>query len=316
MPKAKVLVTGGAGFIGSHIVDRLVEEGHAVVVVDNLSSGRRQQVNPKAAFYQVDVRDDALEEVFRRERPQVVDHHAAQMSVNYSLQNPLEDAAINVLGSLRLLEYARKYGVERFIFASTGGALYGEPAYLPCDEAHPIRPLSPYGVSKYTVEQYLALYHRLYGLPYVALRYGNVYGPRQNPHGEAGVVAIFAQRMLEGREAIIYGTGEQRRDFVYVTDVADANLLALQKGDGDCFNIATGVDASVNEVFASLKEATGYPREAAYAPARPGEVFAIHLSHQKAQEVLGWRPRVSLAEGLARTVAFFRSQQEGGRPSP
>ncbi|MSQ40766.1 MAG: SDR family oxidoreductase [Dehalococcoidia bacterium] len=314
MPNPKVLVTGGAGFIGSHIVDRLVEEGHAVVVVDNLSSGRREHINPKAAFYQVDVRDDALEEVFRRERPQVVDHHAAQMSVNYSLQNPLEDAAINVLGSLKLLEYARKYGVERFVFASTGGALYGEPEYLPCDENHPIRPLSPYGVSKYAVEQYLALYHRLYGLPYVALRYGNVYGPRQNPHGEAGVVAIFTQRMLESREAVIYGTGEQRRDFVYVSDVAEANLLALDKGDCQCLNTATGVDASVNDVFAALKKATGYPRDAVEAPARPGEVFAIRLSHQKAQEALGWRPRVGLTEGLAETVTFFRSQLQ--HPAP
>ncbi len=310
-PPKKVLVTGGAGFIGSHIVDRLVEGGHAVVVVDNLSTGRREYVNPAATFYQVDLGDDALEEVFRRERPQVVDHHAAQISVTYSTEHPAEDAAINVVGSLRLLELARKYGVERFIFASTGGALYGEPAYLPCDEAHPIRPLSPYGVAKHAVEQYLALYRQLYGLPYVALRYGNVYGPRQNPHGEAGVVAIFAQRLLQDREAVIYGAGEQRRDFVYVADVAEANLLALEKGDGECLNIATGSDASVNEVFATLKALTGYRRDAVYAPARPGEVFAIRLAYQRAAAVLGWRPEIPLAQGLANTVAFFRAASPG-----
>ena len=308
MPKSKVLVTGGAGFIGSHLVDRLIEEGHAVVVVDNLSSGRREYVHPAASFYHLDVRDSALEEVLREEHPQVVCHQAAQISVQSSLRDPAEDATINVVGSLRLLEYARQHGVEKFIYASTGGALYGEPDYLPCDEGHPIRPLAPYGVSKYAVEQFLAMYGRVYGLRYTVLRYGNVYGPRQDPYGEAGVVAIFSQRMLEGREAVIYGSGEQRRDFVYVSDVVEANLLSIDKGDGEHLNIATGADTSINQISAQLQGAIGYGQPAVHAPAKSGEVFAISLACQRAQEVLGWRPQVDLAQGLAKTMAFFRSQ--------
>ena len=278
-------------------------------MVDDLSSGRRESVHPKATFYQMDVRDDALEEVFRQERPQVVNHHAAQLSIPYSLQNPVEDASINVVGSLKLLEYARRYEVEKVIFASTGGALYGNPDYLPCDEGHPIRPLAPYGVSKYTVEQYLVMYRQVYGLRSTALRYANVYGPRQSPHGEAGVGAIFSQRMLEGQEVTIYGTGEQRRDFVYVSDVVEANLLSIERGDGEHLNIGTGIGTSVNQVFAHLKRATGYDRPPTYTLARPGEVFAIHLAYQRAQEVLGWRPQMKLADGLDQTVAHFRSRQ-------
>jgi UDP-glucose 4-epimerase len=304
----KILVTGGAGFIGSHIVDRLILEGHEVVVIDNLVGGRREQVNPYATFYQVDLMDPNLAEILQRERPQVISHQAAQINVSHSIQNPIEDATINILGSLKLLECARQCGVEKVIYASSGGAIYGEPDYLPCNEEHPIRPLSPYGVSKYAVEQYLLMYQQVYGINFTALRYGNVYGPRQNPDGEAGVVSIFSQRMLEAQKVYIFGTGEQRRDFIYVTDIAEANLLSIRKGDGQNLNIGTGVGTSVNEVFNRLQNVTSYEHQPVHIESRPGEVFAIHLAYHKAEATLNWRPKVTLLEGLERTVAFFRTQ--------
>ncbi|MDO8690820.1 MAG: NAD-dependent epimerase/dehydratase family protein, partial [Dehalococcoidia bacterium] len=218
----KVLVTGGAGFIGSHVVDGLIAQGHRVVVVDNLSTGSRDNLNPQAFFYEVDIRSPQLVEVFAQERPDLVDHHAAQMSVNRSVQNPREDAEINVLGSLNVIECCRNFGVKKVVYISTGGAMYGEPQYLPCDEAHPINPLSPYGVTKHNAEHYLFTYRHLYGLNYTVLRYPNVYGPRQDPLGEAGVVAIFTGKMLEGQQAVINGSGEQERDFVYVADLVEA----------------------------------------------------------------------------------------------
>jgi UDP-glucose 4-epimerase len=304
---AKVLVTGGAGFIGSRLADRLVEQGHQVAVVDNLSTGRRDFVPPQARFYPLDIRDPALEEVFAREGPEIVNHHAAQASVAASMKEPLEGARVNVLGLLHLLELSRRHQVRKFIFASTGGALYGEPEYLPCDEAHPVRPLSPYATSKYAGELYVGLYGRTFGLDYSILRYANVYGPRQDPYGEAGVVAIFMERMLRGAEVVVFGTGEQERDFVYVDDVAEANLRAMERGSRGTYNIGTGVGTSVNALLGLVKAATGYSKEPRYDAARPGEVFKICLSWEKARRELGWRPETSLQRGLEKTKAYFQT---------
>lgn len=303
---SKILVTGGAGFIGSHVVDTFVSAGHEVIVIDNLATGKRENVNPEARFYQVDIRDqEAVEEVFAVERPEVISHQAALANVRHSMEQPVTYAEVNILGSIILLEMARKYECRRFIYASTGGAVYGEPEFLPVTEDHPINPLDPYGASKHAVEHYLYLYRHNYGLSYVSLRYPNVYGPRQDPLGEAGVVAIFTGLMLQGKQPTINGSGEQQRDFVYVGDVACANLLALKRGEG-VYNIGSGVPTDVNTIFAELKAITGYPGEAYYGPPKLGEVFRIYLDASKARRELGWEPTVSLKEGLARTVDFFR----------
>jgi UDP-glucose 4-epimerase len=301
----RILVTGGAGFIGSHVVDAFVASGHDVIVVDDLSTGRRANLNPAATFYHIDVRDAALREVFEKERPDVVSHHAAQVDVRRSVADPAFDAQINVLGSLNLLECCLEVNVEKVIYISSGGAVYGEPEYLPCDEDHPIQPLCPYGASKYVVEQYLYMYRELHGLDYTVLRYGNVYGPRQDPHGEAGVVAIFAGQMVRAETPTINGSGEQERDFVYVGDCARANRLALELGSGRAYNLGTGEGTSINRIFELLKEATGYQGEAAHGPAKAGETFRIYLDASRAREELGWRPGVSLREGLTRTAAHF-----------
>lgn len=309
----RILVTGGAGFIGSHIVERYLALGHQVAVVDNLSTGRRDFVGPGARFHQVDICSPALEEVFASFRPQVVNHHAAQISVSLSVRDPLLDARVNVLGTLRLLELCRKYGVEKVIFASSGGTVYGEPLYLPVREDHPCRPANPYGASKLAGELYLQAYHQAHGLRYTALRYGNVYGPRQFPHGEAGVVAIFALKMLRGERPVIYGSGEQERDFVFVEDVVQANVLALERGDNRAVNIGTGRGTSVNRIFSLLRGITGYDGEAEYAPPRPGEVFRIALEPSLAGEALGWHPSTPLEEGLSLTVSYFQREAPNQR---
>jgi len=305
----RILVTGGAGFIGSHVVDAMVAEGHQVAVVDDLSSGKREQVNPRARFYQVDLRDEeALASVFATEEPEIVSHQAAKANVRESMEKPVLYADVNVLGSLKLLDRPRRNGVRKVIYASTGGAAYGEPQYLPADEQHPVNPLDPYGASKHHVEHYLYLYRQNYGLDYTTLRYPNVYGPRQDPLGEAGVVAIFTGQMLTGRHPVINGSGEQERDFVYVGDIARANLLALERGSGGLYNIGTGVGTSVNRIFAALKEATGYQGPELHGPAKLGEVSKIYLDAGRARSELGWQPTVSLEEGLRRTVEYFRSR--------
>ena len=303
-----VLVTGGAGFIGSHVVDRLIQEGNRVIVVDDLSHGRRENLHPDAVFYQVDIRSPELHTIFERERPEVVSHHAAQIDVGRSVQDPVFDAETNVLGTLNVLECCRAHGTRKIIFISSA-AIYGEPQRHPCSETHPIHPLSPYGASKYAIEVYLRTYRSTYELETTVLRYGNVYGPRQDPHGEAGVVAIFTNRMLTGKTPTINGSGEQERDFVYVGDCARANQLALTQGSGNVFNISTGEGISINDLFRTLRTLTPYEGPPTYGPEKPGEIFKITLDPTRAAEGLGWQPRVRLEEGLAQTVAFFQERQ-------
>jgi UDP-glucose 4-epimerase len=305
----KILVTGGAGFIGSHVVDAMLADGHEVVVVDDLSTGRRQNLNPKARLYQLDIRSPELASVFERERPEVVDHHAAQMDVRRSVAEPLFDADVNVRGTLNLLETARAYGTRKIVYISTGGAVYGEPQYLPCDEDHPINPICQYGVSKHVVEHYLFVYHHLYGLDYTVLRYPNVYGPRQNPRGEAGVVAIFTGRMLANQPVTINGDGQQERDFVYVADCARANVLALRHGSGGIFNLGSNRGVSINMVFAELAQITGYAPTPTLGPAKPGETSKIYLDGRRAQAQLSWTPTITLEQGLQQTVAYFRENE-------
>lgn len=312
------LVTGGAGFIGSHVVDALIAEGQRVVVVDDLSSGKEENLNPKARLFRMDICDPKLQEVFAREKVEWVNHHAAQIDVRKSVADPKEDACINIQGLLNLLENCVRHRVKGVVFASSGGVVYGEPDDLPVAEDHPKGPLSPYGVSKLCSEYYLYCYHRVHGLPYIALRYGNVYGPRQDPHGEAGVVAIFTGKMLKDEDPTIFGDGEQLRDYVFVEDVAKANLLAqrkLEQGqapnsiDDQAYNIGTGVGTSVNELFGELAEITGFQGRASFGPERKGELKKIFLDVSKAERGLSWKPQVTLSSGLKRTVDFFRERR-------
>ena len=303
----KILVTGGAGFIGSHVVDRCVEAGHGVAVVDDLSSGQRQQVNTAARLHVVDIRTPALDDVFRGEAPEAVLHLAAQASVGRSVANPLLDAEINVLGSLNLLECARRAGTRRFVYISTGGAGYGDTDVVPTPESHPTRPVSPYGTSKVAAELYLGCWEALHGLSGVVLRLANIYGPRQNPHGEAGVIAIFTDRLLRGEPCIINGDGLQTRDYVYVGDVAEAALRALERPQvTGPVNIGTGVETTVVALFEALRAAFGHG-ESRHGPARPGEQRRSLLDASRARQVLGWTARVGLDEGLRRTVAAARA---------
>jgi len=304
----KVLVTGGAGFIGSHFVDALIAQGYEVAIIDDLSTGKRQNLNLAARFYHLDIGDPALAGVFESERPDVVAHYAARASVRLSVEEPGRDAEVNILGSLNLIEGCRRFGVKKIVYISSGGAVYGEPLHLPCAEAHPINPICPYGVSKHAFEHYLYLYRQVYGLNYTVLRYANIYGPRQDPCGEAGVVAIFTIQMLEGRPVTINGSGEQQRDFVYVDDAVRCNLAALERGDGQTYNVGCGQGATVNQIFARLKALTGYEGEPHFGPPRPGETFIIYLDATKARRELGWEPRVGLEKGLSRTVDYFRSR--------
>ena len=305
MESKTVLVTGGAGFIGSHIVDRLLSLGHKVVVVDDLSTGRLQNLNRGASFYHTSINHPGVEEIFQREQPVIVIHHAAQASVSQSIKDPVRDAENNIQGTLRLTELSRRYGVEKFIFSSSGGTVYGEPQYMPCDEGHPVNPFSPYALSKQTAERYLALYHQTYRLDYVTLRYANVYGPRQDPSGEAGVIAIFTMAMLEGKQPRIFGTGEQERDFVYVDDVVSANILAMEGANGE-FNIGTGLATSINTIFDLIKGIIKYRWSPVYGPGRPREVFKISLDYSKFEKEFDWKPQVTLEDGLKQTVEFFR----------
>ncbi|HUO04736.1 MAG TPA: NAD-dependent epimerase/dehydratase family protein [Candidatus Binataceae bacterium] len=308
----RILVTGGAGFIGSNTVDALVREGAGpVTVLDNLSAGKRHQVNPKATFYDVDLRDGKkVTEVIGWSKPEVIIHLAAQMDVRRSVADPAFDAQVNLVGFLNLMEAARSHSLKRVIFSSTGGAIYGEQEKFPCNENHPRRPVSPYGVAKLSTEAYLFFYHAQYGIDYLALRYANVYGPRQDPHGEAGVVAIFCGRLLDGERCAIYGGGKQTRDYVYVGDVVRANLAALNAKATGAINIGTGVETSVNQLYKTLAAVAGVKSAPVYQPARPGEQSRSVISPARAKKELGWRPEKKLADGLAETFKYFKERRD------
>lgn len=310
----RILVTGGAGFIASHIVDAYVQLGHDVTVVDNLSTGLRENLNPKAQFIEVDIRDThTMAQVFGSAHFDLVNHHAAQMDVRRSVNDPVYDASVNILGVLNILECCVQHGIRRLVFASSGGAIYGEQDYFPADEQHPTRPISPYGVAKLTTENYLFYYKAVHDLDSVCLRYANVYGPRQNPEGEAGVVAIFTSKMLANKQPVINGDGKQTRDYVYVGDVVQANVLALIKGGGSqVFNVGTGVETDVNTLFHHLKKATGSQAEECRGPAKKGEQLRSVLNAGKIHAALGWKPAITLEEGLQRTVEYFRSKHHAG----
>jgi len=304
----KILVTGGAGFIGSHVVDAYVAAGHEVLVVDNLSTGKRENLNPAARFHELDIGDPKAVELIRDERPAVLNLHAAQMDVRRSVSDPLFDAQVNVLGTINLLEAARRANVRRVLFVSSGGAVYGEQERFPAPEDHPTNPVSPYGVSKRAGELYAFFYQAEYQIPFVALRYANVYGPRQDPHGEAGVVAIFTQRMLRGEPVTVNGDGRQTRDYVYVGDIVRANLLALDSTATGPFNIGTGIETDVNELARLLVAASGSASAVRHGPAKQGEQRRSVVDARRAAEVLGWKPETPLAEGLRRTVDWFRAR--------
>jgi len=303
----RILVTGGAGFIGSNVVDGFLAAGHEVAVFDDLSTGKREFVDPRVKLYVGDLATPAdVERCVAEFRPEVVDHHAAQIDVRHSVADPVADARTNVLGSLDLLEACRRHGVRKVVYASTGGAIYGEGRELPATEDHPVNPEAPYGASKHTVEHYPYIYRLLHGLDYTALRYPNVYGPRQNPHGEAGVNAIFIGLMLHGQRPKIFGTGDAVRDYLYVGDVVAANLLALGKGSGEILNLGTGVGTSVKDIVAAINQVLGTTIEPIFEAGRPGEVQRIYLDATRAKQHLGWTPTVDFVEGLRRTIEWHR----------
>ena len=301
----KIIVTGGAGFIGSHVVDAYAATGHQVVVVDNLSTGTRAHINPVARLVEMDINDPELAELFRAERPDAVNHHAANASVSVSVRRPVFDATQNILGTINLLEAARQANVSKFIYISSGGAMYGNPEYVPMDEDHPSNPISPYALSKHTGERYVRTYGIEHGLRWTSLRYANVYGPRQDPLGEAGVVSIFCQNLLDGTAPEIHWDGEQTRDFVYVGDCARANLLVLEAGDGQAYNVGTGVGTSINQLFRTLLEVAGQDLTPRRGPRRPGDARHSYLDFSRIERDLGWQAEVSLRDGLSKTWRHF-----------
>jgi UDP-glucose 4-epimerase len=303
----KIAVTGGAGFIASHIADAYLSLGHEVVIIDNLSTGKRENIPANARFIEMDVNDPGIPALFMEEKFDIVNHHAAQMDVRVSVQDPTYDARINILGGINIYESALRSGVKKIIFASSGGTVYGEQEYFPADERHPTKPISPYGIAKLSNEQYLYYYAHVHSLPSVAFRYANIYGPRQNPHGEAGVIAIFAQKLLKGEQPVINGDGLQTRDYVYVGDVVAANILALQPQMIGAYNIGTGIETDVNTLFGHLRDLTQSTCEEQHAPAKQGEQMRSVLSHERIFASFGWTPKMDIVEGLSRTVDSFRS---------
>ena len=304
------LVTGGAGFIGSHITDALVEAGHQVTVVDNLSTGNRSQVNSSARLVELDIAAAELTDIFRAGSFEVVYHLAAQTDVMTSVEKPDEDAQVNIVNGIKVLELCRRHGVRKVIYSSSS-SVFGEPEYLPMDERHPIRPLCPYAASKHTLEHYLDIYREIHGIDYTVLRYANAYGPRQNPHHEGGVVAIFAYRLLSDIRPTIYGDGLQIRDFVHVADLVTANLICLEAGDNECFNIGTGEEVAINDLFTMLNEVCGTRLEVIYEPERKGEMRRLSLESRMAKDLLGWSPKVDLRSGLKTVVDFFKENPNG-----
>ncbi len=307
----KILITGGAGFIGSHLADAYLQDGHEVAVLDNLETGFIENVNSDARFFECDIRDGStLARCFDDFRPDMVSHHAAQMSVRLAVADPNYDVSINLTGALNVLQNAVRVGAKRFLFASSGGAVYGEPQYLPVDEDHPIAPESPYGLTKFAFEHYLRIWSHLHDITPVILRYANVYGPRQTPHGEAGVVSIFAGKLFDDQPCTIFGDGSMTRDYVHVDDVTAANRAALKKGDNAIVNIGAGLETSTREVFDAVRAAADEgPEQPIYKPERPGEVHNICLANERAKEVLDWRPQVEFREGVRRSVDYLRNER-------
>ncbi|MCM8787748.1 MAG: SDR family oxidoreductase [Candidatus Omnitrophica bacterium] len=304
----KILVTGGAGFIGSHLVDKLIKDNYKVVVIDNLSTGKKENLNSKAKFYKIDIQSQKISQVFKKEKPEIVFHYAAQIDVRKSVENPIKDAKINILGTLNILENCKKYKVQKFIFASTGGAIYGDADIIPTPEDYPEFPLSPYGIEKLIVDKYLNYYYQVFGLPFVSLRLANVYGPRQNSKGEAGVIAIFCDKMLSSSQPIINGNGKQTRDFIYVDDVVEASILAMKSKKVGIYNIGTAKETNINEIFGKIKKLTKANCKKIYGPIKEGEQKRSCLDFKRAQKELGWTPKISLAEGLRKTVGWFRNK--------
>lgn len=301
----KVLVTGGAGFIGSHIVDSLIDNGYEVCVVDNLSRGNKKNLNKDAKFYEKDIRDTDLVNVFEKEKPDYVIHMAAQINVNASVKDPMDDAMTNIIGSINVLESCRKTGVKKVVYPASA-AIFGEPEYLPVDEKHPLNMISPYGVSKHTVEHYLSVYSKLYGLQYNVLRYANVYGPRQDSSGEGGVVAIFCDTLLRGESPYIFGDGEQTRDFVYVKDVVSANLLALKSNSNGIYNVCTNTEITVNDLFECIGKVINPDIKVIYKEARPGDILKSYMTYDKIKKDMNWSPKYSLEEGIKETADYYK----------
>lgn len=307
----RVLVTGGAGFIGSHITDALLESGHAVTIVDNLSTGRVENVSKSAKLIREDITDFiAIEKIFKSTEPEIIFHCAAQIDVRRSVANPLEDASINILASLNLIELAKQYKVRKFIFSSTGGAIYGDTTSRPTPESHTEKPLSPYGIAKLAVDKYLHYYNQIHGLPYVSLRYGNVYGPRQNPHGEAGVVAIFINKILAGENPVINGDGLQTRDYIYIDDVVAANMAALNgQAESGIYNVGTEVETNVNQLFSKINERLGGISQEKHGPTKPGEQQTSCLACDKIRSAFNWKPATNITTGIEKTCDWFKRKR-------
>ena len=302
------MVTGGAGFIGSHIVNAYIDAGHDVVIIDDLSSGEMSFVNPKAMFYQLNIHSPDVKRILEKEKISAINHHAAQISVSESVSDPLFDANSNIIGTLQLLQNAVSLKIDKFVFASTGGALYGEQTVFPANEEHPCHPLSPYGISKLCAEKYINYFRTQHGLNTAVLRYSNVYGPHQNPHGEAGVVALFCQRLMEGLPPVICGDGEQTRDFISVRDVVQANIIALDSKCEGTFNVGTGTETSVNFLTKELLKVSGITTSAKYSPPKKGEQRRSSIDSKKLLESFGWKPCISLEEGLFETINYFKNK--------
>ncbi|MEW6619807.1 MAG: NAD-dependent epimerase/dehydratase family protein [bacterium] len=302
----KILVTGGAGFIGSNLVDRLIDDGHKVIIIDNLFTGKEKNINPAAKFYKLDIQDPEIEQIFKDEQIDIVNHHAAQIDVQKSVDDPIFDARVNVLGSINLLQLSTKYNIKKFIFASSGGTVYGEQSLYPAPETHPLLPISPYGINKLIIEYYLYYYWAVHNLNYIILRYANIYGPGQDPWGEAGVVAIFINKILLHQQPIINGDGKQTRDYTYVDDVVEANILAMNSQTTGIFNIGCGLETSVNELFQMIVEVMKANVEEVHAPPKKGETPRSCIDGTKAKSILGWQPKVRLEEGIKKTVEYFK----------
>ncbi|MFT8313860.1 MAG: NAD-dependent epimerase/dehydratase family protein [Clostridium sp.] len=305
-----VLVTGGAGFIGSHIVDLLVKNDYKVSIIDNLSHGKKENINPKAIFYEMDIRNEKISEVFEKEKPEFVIHNAAQISVPNSIVDPVNDASINIMGTINVLEAARKFNIKKIVYPASA-AIFGEPSYLPIDEDHPLEMLSGYGVTKHTVEHYLKVYKSLYNIDYVSLRCSNVYGPRQDCSGEGGVIAIFCEKLLNNEKPFIYGDGYQIRDFVFVKDVARAYLMAIESEAQGIFNVCTNSKVTVNELLSSINSILHKDISPIYTDSREGDIRDSYMSYDKINRFLGWKPEKSLMEGLKETLEYYNKLSKG-----